>query len=661
MSPPLSPPDQLWLAVLLGALPFLFLAAVALLRHSQGRDRPGSVTDAILVWAIISYLATEILSAVHSLAFVPFLLVWIAALGAVAVALWRAGADVRSFWPREHSLPRTIVVLCALVTLFIALTTVPNNWDSQAYHLPRIEHWLQNQSLTFYPSWNMRQNDFAPLAEYLLLQTRALSGLDLYYPLIQWISMVGSIAAVFRITTQLGGRRVQCWIASVFLATLPIGILESTSTQTDYLEAVFLLIFITLGLDAVETRPARLIFVLGAAVAGLMTGLTKPIGFMLGAGFAVWFAFAFSRGITPGSWLRRMVGIAILTAVIMGPFLGRLMAGRAPDSESMHFSASFGLRPTLDTMIRHGVSNIALGIPEIDKPVLAIAESATRHLGLQAWRADTSDPEYPTYTPPEGLLVLHEDLGPNPLHTILLALALAVALWRLPVRPARQSIYLLAWLGGFVIFCSLIRFSMWEVRYQLPGFAAAAPLFGLAWPPAWEATKKTTALVLALTIAALPALIFNESRTLIPLWRAQFPSLGRDRPSYLSQSRLERLFANQPQMLLPYQDAIDIVMKSSATQLGIMMDRDNFEYSIWRLLRDHRRTHPMRIEAVGIPGRDQWPLGPFAPELIFRDQAPAEPPPTLTIAGQSYRLIHRSGALIGHPSEVAIYARTPAG
>lgn len=652
---------QLLIDVFLGALPFLFLLGFALLRLAQGRDRPGSVTDAILVWAIISYLATETLSAVHSLAFVPFLLVWLAALGAVSVALWRAGADVRSFWPSEHSFPRTIVVLCALVTLFIALTTVPNNWDSQAYHLPRIEHWLQNRSLAVYPSWNMRQNDFAPLAEYLLLQSRALSGLDLYYPLIQWIGMVGSAAAVFRIAAQLGGNRIQCWIASVFLVTLPIGILESTSTQTDYLEAVFLLIFITLGLEAVERRPVPLVCVLGAAVAGLMTGLTKPIGFMLGAGFAVWFAFAFSRGVKIGGWLNRIAGIAIVTVIVMGPFLARLTAGRAPNSESMHFSASFGIRPTLDTLIRHGVSNVALGIPEIDRPVLAIVESATRHLGLQAWRADTSDPEYPTYTPPEGLLVLHEDLGPNPLHTILLALALAVALRRLPVRPARQSIYLLAWLGGIAIFCSLIRFSMWEVRYHLPGFAAAAPLFGLAWPPAWATTKKTTALVLALVIAALPALIFNHSRTLIPLWRAQFPSLGRDRPSYLAQTRLERLFVNQPQMLAPYQNAIEIVTRSNATQLGIMMDRDNFEYSIWRLLRDYRRTHPMRIEAVGVPGRDHWPLGPFVPDLIFRDQAPAEPPPTLTIEGQTYHLIHRSGALIGHPSEVAIYARVPAG
>src|SRR5258708_2988841 len=100
------------------------------------------------------------------------------------------------------------------------------NWDSQAYHLPRIEHWIQDRSLAFYPSWNMRQNEFGPVAELILLQTRILSGSDFHYALVQWISMIGCVVAVFRITAQLGGSPAQCWIASVFLVTLPIGILE---------------------------------------------------------------------------------------------------------------------------------------------------------------------------------------------------------------------------------------------------------------------------------------------------------------------------------------------------------------------------------------------------------------------------------------------------
>src|SRR6202022_2825467 len=106
-----------------------------------------------------------------------------------------------------------------------------------------------------------------------------------YYLLIQWIGMLGSVAAAFRITRQLGGNREQCWIAAVFLATLPIGILESTSTQNDYLVATFLMAFITLGLETIEGRGPSLGLIMTAAAAGVMTGLVKPIGFMIGAGF----------------------------------------------------------------------------------------------------------------------------------------------------------------------------------------------------------------------------------------------------------------------------------------------------------------------------------------------------------------------------------------
>jgi hypothetical protein len=654
------PPSVSLLAIPLGALPFCILVGFALLRFAQGRDRPGAIMDAILAWGVTSYLSTELLGAAGQLAFAPFLLIWLAAGGTVLFALWRTGASVRAFFRVDASLASLIVLSCVLITLFIALTAVPNNWDSQAYHLPRIEHWLQNRSLSFYPSWNVRQNEFAPLAEYLLLQTRVLARTDLYYPLIQWTSMLGCVIAVFRITAQLGGSRGQCWIASVFLVTLPIGILESTSTQNDYVEAVFLLCFVSFGLEAIERRPASLWVVLSAATAGLMTGLTKPIGFMLGVGFAAWFAVELRRGVSIGTWLQRMIAIALVAAALVAPFGTRLMRGiDATNYDSMHFSSSFGVRPTVDTLIRHVLSNLALGIAEIDKPLVRVVESATRSLGLQTWRVDTSDPIYPVYTPPDGLLVLHEDLGPNPLHTVLLVVALGCAVLAIPAASAKQSIYLIAWLVGILVFCSVIRFSMWEVRYHLPGFAAAAPIFGLSWPPRWIDTKKTAVLLVVLMLAALPALLLNQSRELVPLWRAQFPALGRDRPSYLTQTRLEQRFVNQPQMLAPYRDAIDLVIRSNASQLGLMMDRDNFEYGVWGLLRGYMRQHPMRIEAVGVPGTITWPLGPFTPDFIFRDKKPAEPPQTLEVDGRQFRLIYRSDALQFHDSEVALYERVP--
>jgi hypothetical protein len=161
-----------------------------------------------------------------------------------------------------------------------------------------------------------------------------------------------------------------------------------------------------------------------------------------------------------------------------------------------------------------------------------------------------------------------------------------------------------------------------------------------------------------LALSAVPVLLLNQSRELVPLQRTVFPSLGRDRLSYLPQTRLERQFANQPQMLEPYRDAIDIIAGTNASQIGLMMDRDNFEYPVWLMLRQRLPGRPLRIESVGVPGETHWPLGPFSPDIIFRDQGIGKAPETLTVGGQEFRRISQSGPLIGHTSRVAVYERS---
>jgi hypothetical protein len=58
---------------------------------------------------------------------------------------------------------------------------------------------------------------------------------------------------------------------------------------------VVLAVFITLGLETIERPYAPLALLIEASCAGVMSGLVKPVGYMTGAGFAVWIATGFSR------------------------------------------------------------------------------------------------------------------------------------------------------------------------------------------------------------------------------------------------------------------------------------------------------------------------------------------------------------------------------
>ena len=490
-----------------------------------------------------------------------------------------------------------------------------------------------------------------PLAEILLLQTRILSGSDWAYPLVQWVSMLCSLAAVFRITRQLGGSEIQCWIAAVFLATLPIGILESTSTQNDYVVAALLASFVTLGLEA--TRGASLRTLLAAVAALALSGLAKPIAYPIGAGFTLWFAFLLSRRVTLRMWLARAAGSVLVVCAIILPFATReIAAGGAGrnDLEKSAINGSFGIRQTFDVLGLHVTSNLATGVPPIDALTQRAGSSVVAFLGLDRDRSDTIVPAQPPQEPTLGLYMFHEDNGPNPIQTVLVLVALIATLleWR-AAWATRRLPYALAWLAGIIGFAAMFRWGLWQIRYQLPGFALAAPLVATAWPQRWCRLRAAAAFALLLGATSLPVLLLNQSRQLIPLARDWPFPLRRERPSYLATSEIERRFVNQPQLLAPYRDAVETIARSGAARIGLVLGGDSWEYPIWWMLRERGPDHPIRIEHVMVSGDERWPLGPFAPDIVFWSGEDA--PPELTVDGRRFMRV-------GPPGTVAVYART---
>jgi len=295
-------------------------------------------------------------------------------------------------------------------------------------------------------------------------------------------------------------------------------------------------------------------------------------------------------------------------------------------------NGSFGVRQTVDNVFRHVVDNLRTGVPPIDAVTSRGAQSVATALSLDTYRLDTTLEQYtapgePTAEPPKGLYIFHEDNAPNLFHTILILVAVGAiaARWRQPA-PAVRRIYGIAWLAGIVVFAAVLRWGLWQIRYHLPAFALAAPIVGTAWPQRWSRSRGAVALPLLLGLSSLPVLMFNHSRQLVPLFRDRPLPLLRDRQSYLTQSAMERLFVNQSQLLGPYQRAIEAIAGSNASQVGLILGSDSWEYPVWRMLRDRKLDHPVRIEHVNVPGTPRWPLGPFFSDVVFWSLGEGEHP-----------------------------------
>ena len=89
-----------------------------------------------------------------------------------------------------------------------------------------------------------RENEFQPLAIHHL-NFQLLGRADIFSQLVQWSSMVRSMSCVFAIARLLGAPEAGVVLAVLFAATLPMGILQSFSTQNDYVVSFWLLALVS--------------------------------------------------------------------------------------------------------------------------------------------------------------------------------------------------------------------------------------------------------------------------------------------------------------------------------------------------------------------------------------------------------------------------------
>jgi hypothetical protein len=151
-----SPP--LFSLILLPASTAPFLAYA--LRPAAPVVAPGRLMVARTALALGGYavLSVELLSALHRLTTTGVAIVWLVALclaGLAAAGRWRrdapgGGEPRRPLSERWYALSRgervVVLVIAGLLLgeLILAVVSPPNTYDSQSYHLPKVEHWCSS-------------------------------------------------------------------------------------------------------------------------------------------------------------------------------------------------------------------------------------------------------------------------------------------------------------------------------------------------------------------------------------------------------------------------------------------------------------------------------------------------------------------------------------
>ncbi len=496
-------------------------------------DWRDAALQASVIWGILILGITESLSLVSGISLRTFAAVWFTA---TVFSLRRITFPLRL--PEKLRLSEGLMLAgIALVGCAVACSAIfstPNNWDSMTYHLPRVAHWVDQQSVHFYVTHNLRQLYLGPWAEFAILHLRVLSGTDRLSALVQFAAMLGSLVGVSRIARRAGADRTGQIFAAVCCVTIPMGILQASSTQNDYASAFRLVCFVNASMDRSHAWA-------GASL-GLLV-LTKLSAALFALPFFLW--------AVAGVRARDLAIACSLALAINVPHLARNLKTFGsplgpPDSQS-YVNQTFAPSAIAANVIRN-VAVHAQGFPpgSVDRVVHRI-------IGDDDPRTTFLSTKFVVW---QGL---HEDYSGNPLHLLLAIGAIALCLR----RPGISRNYSLILAAGALLFCAVLKWQPWISRLQLPWFVLAAV------PTAIAFRRVAPWLSAVLVIAAAWPATTNAIRPLIG------PA------NVFVTDSIAQTFAARPELRADYVAAASLI--GDRAEVGLLAKGDSWEYPLWRL------------------------------------------------------------------------------
>lgn len=504
------------------------------------------------------------------------------------------------------------IVLVLATTLATALIAPPNNWDSMTYHLPRVMHWLQNQSVAHYPTAILRQISFPPCNAALISHLQLLGGGDYGVNLVQWLAFVGGLGLISGLTQALVPLPHHPWLGAVLYLSIPMALMQAPTTQNDLLTAFWLSAYAFFILVPIRYKTWDLVWIaisLGLAMA------TKPTAFLYGFPLGMVFAAKLLLGQPEpeaGShrrWFRHLGQGSLVLIGSLGLSLGTFLRNYQTfgnvlgDDQGTRVDA-----PGLKVLISNSLKLLYINLPI--PPVKTLNVFVHNLIGYDLY-SPNSDLTVSLLTQPGiKFLAPHEDFVGAPIHSLLCGLGVGLLGWawwqRRKHRPALMGLISLmgSVLASLGLFCLLLKWSPWHNRLLVPLVGLAVPImaFGVGWLFKPRSQRWLMALLLAMALAySLTPL----RRPILPLPIVSETQRLEQSPSILTLERQAMYFSGtRKEMAIPYQQATAAILQKQCQRVGLALgDGDYWEYPFWVLLNSPQgRINPPQVylKHVGI-------------------------------------------------------------
>jgi 4-amino-4-deoxy-L-arabinose transferase-like glycosyltransferase len=483
------------------------------------------------------------------------------------------------------------VLLIAVITLIAAMVSPPNTYDSMTYHMTRVAHWINQQSVSHYQTSNVRQLDLAPLSEFTILNLQILSGGDHFANLVQWFSFVGSLLGVSLISKQLGGDNKVQILTIFFCATIPMGILQASSTQNDYVVSLWLVCMVYFLVGWIH-QPRNIFNLYMLASSFGLAIFTKGTAYVFSIPIfllALFFTFKERRCIkraVSDTFLSFFLIILPLNishwarnASIFASPLG--ISGKSTLTQELTFQLF------LSNLLKNASPHLVFPFDFFNQIVFFTLKNIHNLLNVDIDDPRTTFLFVPQFTfPAFSFNFFHEDGSGNLIHFFLLNFSLLFTLTQIRRNKNQVFIYSLFVLGLICSYSLLVAWQPWASRLHLPIFVLASPIIASTLDKLFSYSKpqKDTlcfVLILIIGLSSTPYLFFNAMKPFNRLF---------------ATPRLEQYFAAAPHYFTPYLDSMEYLGELQCSDVGLIFGANTYEYPLWAISRaesklDHSFTH----------------------------------------------------------------------
>lgn len=541
-----------------------------------------SLLQTALVWGTLVVAITEITSIFNLIEFWSITIIWgsLSLILFVLVIISRKTKsilrDLRTIGPNFQAGEVVILVVISAIILYlgiISLIAPPNTWDSMTYHMSRVMHWIQNKTLAFYPTHILRQLHQSPWSEFAILQFQVLSGGDRFANLIQWFSMIGSLIGVSLIAQELRANlRAQLFAASICLS-IPMGILQSTSTQNDYVVSFWLVCFAYFSLRYLKNQKTIYAACIGISLS--LSILTKATAFIFAFPFVIWLGIFILQKLNKQAIHHIALLIILTLSLNMGYFFRNMTLYGSPIGPGEEYPGYYyvnkDFKPAAFTS--NLIRNIGLHIGTPDDKVNALL---TRGVNWFHKKMGISPTEEQTTWPGMEFSVektsFKEDSAGNLIHILLIIIVILFYAFQKHKEKDIQ-LYLSVLLVGFLLFCFVLRWQPWHSRLHLPFFVLFSSGVGI-FISRIRSKWFSNILILMVVLASIPWVILNPAKPLL------------SENSVFQATRASQYFRLRPDVEAPYKQAVMILANHSCFNLGAILSTDAWEYPLWPLLNE---------------------------------------------------------------------------